>query len=573
MPAILRYLPWIAAWLVSCSPSSPGHLDLRILTSGQSTPARIELLDDTGKAWIAPDALKVTLECFAAPKPAWLQPLVESNQIENLYTGTTQFYSAGHSGVDLPAGDYTLRVFKGNEFRTERREFRIESGRTQRIEIGLERWANPAAEGWLSSDDHIHITRRTADDNPWLLAWMEAEGLSVANLLQMGTADQFNVTPQYAYGDAGVYGAGDTRLFSGQEHPRTHFLGHTITLGASEPIDLRESYIDYENFWRESERLGGVSGFAHYGQGPAQDGLSISVPAGRISFIELLQSEYLATRVWYELLDMGFRIAPSAGTDFPCIPSLPGRERVYVGAEVGLTRESYVAALRAGRTFVTNGPILELRAGQSEIGDVLRGQRGQTLRVEGAVRFDPQRDHVRALELIVGGEVVRIETEATEPGRITLSADIPIEHSTWLALRSSGDKLDEIPFVLQPVSEFFEAGIDRFGGGWSLEGRDEFLAGVTLRPSLAHTGAIFVDVDGVPPPAAARVARDWLAVLEDLEARLGDDRIGELEVWDWITYSDGVSVEHVMGQRPRLLDSIANARAHYEALSAGGPAR
>ena len=33
---------------------------------------------------------------------------------------------------------------------------------------------------------------------------------------------------------------GETRLFAGQEHPRTHFLGHTITLGAREPIDLRD---------------------------------------------------------------------------------------------------------------------------------------------------------------------------------------------------------------------------------------------------------------------------------------------------------------------------------------------
>jgi len=561
-------LPWIAAWWVACSPSSPGHLDLRILFEGEATPARIELLDAAGKSWIAPDALKVRLECLAAPKPTWLEPLVEFNEIDNIYTGTTQFYSAGHAAIDLPAGDYSVRVFKGNEFRTQRQEFRIDAGQTTRIEFALERWVDPAAEGWLASDDHIHITRLTADDNPWLLAWMEAEGLSVANLLQMGTLDQFDVTPQYAFGDDGVYGEGETRLFSGQEHPRTHLLGHTITLGAREPIDLRETYIDYANVWHESERLGGVSGFAHYGQGPAQDGLSISVPGGRISFVELLQSEYLATRVWYDLLDMGFRIAPSAGTDFPCIPSLPGRERVYVGARA-LTRESYVAALRAGRTFVTNGPILELRAGESEIGDVLQGQRGQTLRVEGAVHFDPERENVRALELVVDGEVVRVEHDVSEPGRITLSADIPIEHSTWLALRSSGDKLDEIPFVLQPVPEFVQTMIDRFGGGWSFEGREEFLAGVTLRPSLAHTGAIFVDVDGRPPPTAPGVARRWLAILDDFEARLADDRIGELEVWDWIPYSDAVTVEHVRGQRPRLLESIAGARARYEALSAG----
>ena len=102
-----------------------------------------------------------------------------------------------------------------------------------------------------------------------------------------------------------------------------------------------------------------------------------------------------------------------------------------------------------------------------------------------------------------------------------------------------------------------------------MEGREQFLSGLTLRPSLAHTGAIFIDVAGTPPPAAAAVARDWIALLDDLENRLGDDRIAEIEVWDWLSYSDGVSVEHVRGQRRSLLEGIAAARAHYNELAGG----
>ena len=67
------------------------------------------------------------------------------------------------------------------------------------------------------------------------------------------------MTPQHAYGDSGVYRGSGTLLLAGQEHPRTHFLGHTITLGASQPIDLRDTYIVFENFWRESLRVGGVA--------------------------------------------------------------------------------------------------------------------------------------------------------------------------------------------------------------------------------------------------------------------------------------------------------------------------
>jgi hypothetical protein len=554
--------------LLACQPPA-GHLELRILTDGEATPARIELLDAEGVSQVASDGLAVVLQCLAAPLPDWLQPTIESREIFNLYTGTTQFYAAGHTALDLPPGRYELRVFKGNEFRTARRTLEIDAGESLSVDVELERWIDPAARGFVSSDDHIHITRRRADQNPWLLAWMQAEGLGVANLLQMGTADQFDVTPQYAFGDAGVYGDGATRLFAGQEHPRTHFLGHTITLGAREPIDLREDYIVYDGFWRESERLGGVSGFAHYGQGPAQDGLALSAPTGGVHFIEVLQSEYLALRVWYELLDMGFRIAPSAGTDFPCISSLPGRERVYVGVDGPITRESFVAGYRAGRTFVTNGPVLELHADAVGIGGVIQLDAPGTIRVEGSVRYDPDRDHVRALELVQGGQVVRVGEPPETAGLITLEADLPIAHSTWLALRASGDKLDELPHVAERIPDWVQAAIDRFGGGWSMEGRYEFLEGLELRPSAAHTGAIYVDVAGAPLPTAPAPAREWLARLAELEARLGDARIQEIGVWDWIPYSDGVSVAHVRRHRPTLRAAIASARSHFETLAAG----
>jgi hypothetical protein len=552
-----------------CS-SADGQLDIRVLYEGKETPARIELVDAAGKAWIASDAITMTKECFAAPPPEWLKPLVETRSIFNHYTGTHQFYTAGHASVSLPPGSYALRVFKGNEFRTARRTIEITSGETQSETLSLTRWTNPLQSGWVGADDHIHITRDRAEQNPWLLEWMRAEGMAVANLLQMGTADQFDVTPQYAFGDAGVYGEGtgegETRLFAGQEHPRTHFLGHTITLGAREAIDLRDSYIEYDGFWRESERLGGVSGFAHFGQGPAQDGLALSAPSGRIHFIEVLQTEYAAYRVWYELLDMGFRIAPSAGTDWPCIPSLPGRERVYVGIKGDLDRASFVKGMRAGRTFVSNGPILELRVEDAEIGDELLLAGPRSVHVEGRAYFDPEREDIRELDLVVGGKTVRVGEPGEEAGVLTVSADIPIRHTTWIALRTSGDKIDEIPHVAERMPEWVQAGIDRWGGGWSMEGRYEFLSGLALRPSAAHTGAVFVEVKGVPNPAAASAAKSWLAVLDDLESRIGENRIEELRVANWFPYSDGVSVDHVRGHRSALMQAITKARAHYTGL-------
>ena len=108
--------------------------------------------------------------------------------------------------------------------------------------------------------------------------------------------------------------------------------------------------------------------------------------------------------------------------------------------------------------------------------------------------------------------------------------------------------------------------VDRWGGGWSFEGREEFMSGLELRPSTAHTGAVFVEVDGLPNPAAAVAAQHWIERLDDFAARIAEDRIEDMSAADRFPYSDAVSVEHVRQHRDELMQGIEQARAHYSAL-------
>jgi hypothetical protein len=559
--SILLLLLLLGLCLFSCS-QSEGSLEIRILDAGEATPARVEILDAAQKPWVPSDALAITMECFESPPPDWLQANVLTQEIDNPYTATKQFYTAGHTSLELPPGSYRVRVYKGNEFKVSTSKIEITPGQHERLEVALERWVDPAREGWYGSDDHLHISRYRADLNPNILAWMRAEGLSVANLLQMGTADQFTVTPQFAFGDAGVYRGDEAALLAGQEHPRTHFLGHTITLGAREFIDLRDTYIVYEEFWKQSEKLGGVSGFAHLGQGPAHDGLAISAPGQRISFIEVLQAEFLRVRVWYELLNLGFRIAPSAGTDFPCIPSTPGRERVYVHTEGPLTRASYVEGMRRGRTFVTNGSVLQLTADGQGIGGEVRMPRPGKVSVLGAVRFDADREDIHTVEVVLGGVPVPSQTRTIAPGHIEVVTEVEVSRSTWVALRVLGSKLDEALYrVLEPPPSWTHI----IASGWSFEGIEE-QSRLSQRPSAAHTGAIYIDVAGTPRQDVSELAREWIARLDDIEARLADERIAEIPIADWFPYSDGVSEAHLRRHRPTLLSAIQSARAHYQSL-------
>ncbi len=561
----------IAALFAGCSADPNGILVLRLVNadSGEPTPGRIEVLDERGGAHVALDALPLTLECEVAPLPGWASWLTRSDHIENPHSGTTQFYSDGSAELSLPPGRYRITVYKGIEYRVARRSVQIHPLDTAELSVSLNRWIDLPRAGWYSADDHLHISRLTAEDDRRVATWMQAEDLHVANLLQMGTASQFGVTPQRAFGAAGEHRQGDTLLISGQEHPRTHLLGHTITLGARAPIDLRETYIVFDRFWRESRRLGGVSGFAHWGLGPARDGLAVDAPGGLLSFVEVLQFEYPHYDVWYELLDLGVPLTPTAGTDFPCGPwSIPGRERFYTRLDGPLDRERWLEGVRRGRTFVTNGPLLELTVGGAGIGDTLRLDRPGPVRVIGVVRFDRGRDHVTRVELIRNGLPVASRTPDTSTGSIRLVASVQVEGPAWFALRVEGDKVGETPLEPMGLPGWLMDLGRNVASGASIEEREAFAAARATRVSAAHTAPIYVSVAGQPPlgwqPGAADRAREWLARLDALEAKLADDRIGDFTIWDWVPYSDGVSEEHLRRNRAALLAVIAESREFYQ---------
>ena len=76
-----------------------------------------------------------------------------------------------------------------------------------------------------------------------------------------------------------------------------------------------------------------------------------------------------------------------------------------------------------------------------------------------------------------------------------------------------------------------------------------------IRRWVADPPDVFVGVD----------APDFNLGLEKALRSRGD-RIAEIPIWDWMPYSDGVSEEHLRRNRPALLQAIASARAHYDAM-------
>ncbi len=540
------------------------HLSIRVIdtASNRLTPARIELLNLTGRAYVANNAVPIGRECVFAPLPDWLaQPA--PTELFNPYTGTYQHYIDGVGRYDIPTGTYKVRAFLGSQYRVFETEVALSEGRPTQLVIEMHRWTDTEFDAWYAADGHLHVTRSSPQHNTSIGQWMSAEGLDLANLLQMGTADQFAVTPQYAFGDAGMHRSDNVVLLSGQEHPRTHLLGHTINIGASQAIDERDAYIVYSRTFERSRALGGVNGFAHWGTGPAALGLAVNAPVGLVDFLEVLSFEILHVEVWYQLLNLGLAITATAGTDYPCLPSVPGRERFYVNLQSAPSRATLVQAIRQGRTFVTNGPMLSLAVDGEGIGSRIAFDPSTTKDVEitGTLQFDPAQDQVHTLELIQNGQVIHTwqASDTSEFHAFAFELTHPASTPSWFALRSRGRKSNETVPEQNNVPAWVQVGFDRWIAGGGGEEITEYLQSRVHRESFAHTSPIYL---GRTPELDATSQQAWLERLDRLDALLNHEPLDEILIWDWLPFSDGVSAEHLQHNKAELLQAIQLAREH-----------
>jgi hypothetical protein len=191
----------------------------------------------------------------------------------------------------------------------------------------------------------------------------------------------------------------------------------------------------------------------------AAESLSYELPVdaalGKVDYLEVMgYSDHLITsEIWYRLLNCGFRIPAAAGTDaFPNFAALRGPAglvRTYAAAGPRLTHDAFLAALKAGRTFVTNAPLVQLSVEGRAPGDELRLSAPRTLRARVAVRSAVPLDHV---EVIGNGTVVATVELGGDRTRAESTVDLPADASGWYVLRAWADRprlpvLDLYPFA------------------------------------------------------------------------------------------------------------------------------
>lgn len=360
--------------------------------------------------------------------------------------GTEYAYVDGRFQMEMPVGEVYVEVFKGFEHRPLRQKLSIAPGQRE-LRLRAERPLDWRRRGWITADTHVHfISPQTA----WLQG--QAEGLNVINLLASQWGDLYTNTGDISGALSGV-SRDETLVWVGTEN-RQHLLGHMSLLGVKgEPVfpmttsGPSESYLGDPTWttlaeWSdEARRKDGLVVIPHFPNPYCE--VAADIVLGKIDGVELNMSDWQTQlHEWYRYLNCGYRVAAVGGTDKMSAAMPVGAIRTYARLTDGqlagpLSYEAWAAAVRAGRTFTTTGPLVDIAVEGRHPGDEIQmPEGGGMLHVEAVaesvVAFD-------ALEVIANGQAVASEAGviAGPDGvyRCTLRAPVSVPGSAWIAAR------------------------------------------------------------------------------------------------------------------------------------------
>jgi Tol biopolymer transport system component len=413
--------------------------------SGRTVAARLSVTGPDGRSFAADDAWRHADEAFDRSR----------SKFEYGY-----FHTPGASEVVVPAGPVTVEVLKGIEYRPVVRQVTVPAGGAVPVRITLQRIADLPSRGWFSGDLHVHMNYGGAYRNtPKHLAFQgRAEDLAVIENLVVNKEQRVPDIAYFPAGPAPSWNEG-ALVVHGQEY-HTSLWGHTGILGPRDYF-LMPAYAAYVNTAAASpfpnnpavfdlaHGQGALTGYVHPFDTPPDPGkmeeplthdLPVAAALGKLDYFEVVGfSDHLVTsEVWYRLLNCGFRLPAGAGTDamanYASLRGPVGVDRVYVKTGARPDHAAWLRGLRAGRTFATNGPLLEFSLGGKGIGDELRLPPGShTVQARATLRSIVPID---SLQIIGNGRVVADLLLSGERTTATATRSIPITASGWYVLRA-----------------------------------------------------------------------------------------------------------------------------------------
>ncbi|MBI5283446.1 MAG: CehA/McbA family metallohydrolase [Candidatus Solibacter usitatus] len=413
-------------------------LEVRIVDkdSGRPVPARVRLL--------AADGSEV-VPLGHAPQLA-----AEAQQGDVRFQSKRFAYVDGVFQVRPEMLPLRYQVIKGYEYGIAEGVLTPERARAGTAEIAISRWSHLSRRQWYGGDIHIHhISPKTCRLE------MEAEDLDVANIL---TSD-FTTDQQEFEGRLNANSSRDRLIYVSQEFRHNH-LGHMCLLNLKrtvEPVKTMqtEHYPLLLEACDNARAQGGYVSWAHFPSWPGLEGpldvamekldgleiLSVLDPHDFPVFMQQVVPEVEANnglRLWYRYLNCGFRLTATAGTDKMTSFVTVGANRVYAKMERDFTYANWIQALKQGRTFITNSPVLAFTVNGSEAGGTIAIEPGKRNTVRVHARAESQLTYDR-LEIVVNGNTVAQSTPSGPKHVAEIHLEFPVTKSCWIAARSVED--------------------------------------------------------------------------------------------------------------------------------------
>lgn len=388
--------------------------------------------------------------------------------------------------VKVPRRKIVVEAFFGLETELARHSLDLTAADKQEVSIPLRTFHRAAASGYRSANTHLHLMKLTREmSDRYLLEVPKADGLDVlfVSYLERAEAQKDYITNRYTQADLDALSRkSGVRLGNGEEH-RHNFaaqgqgFGHVMLLDIKQlilPVSIGQGImktgtdgLPVQRGIDQARRDGATIIWCHNNWG-LED--IPNLVTGRLHALNIFDGNKLSSykHSFYRYLNAGIRIPFSTGTDW----FMYDFARVYVPAEQAVTPREWLKGLVAGKSYITNGPFLELRVAGRSLGDTV--SLSEPGMVEVSARASGRADFEK-IELVQNGNVIRTQASRPEGGHFVadMRISLPINAPCWLALRLPPQPVKDDPEFSTPVPP------NELG-----------------QPLFAHTSPVYVELAG-----------------------------------------------------------------------------
>jgi hypothetical protein len=386
----------------------------------------------------------------------------------------------------VPRNKLRIEAISGLETELAAREIDLTGQPRAEVSVPLTRFYSTAERGFRSANTHLHLMKLTREQSDRYLAEVpQADGLDAlfVSYLERAEADRDYITNRYTKADLeAIRRRSGIAMGNGEEH-RHNFTaqgqgyGHVMLLDINQlvqPVSIGPGItkegtdgLPIQRGIDAARRDGATVIWCHNNWGMER---LANMFTGRLHAQNIFDGGTHGSykESFYPCLNAGLRVPFSTGTDW----FMYDFSRVYVPVSGPLTVKAWLQALAAGRSFITNGPLLEFQVSGQGIGETVNLAKPQAVRI--AARAIGRVDFKR-LELVQNGRVIRTEPSRTVGGHFEsgLSFSLEIDAPCWLAVRVPPPPVKDDP-ELQDAVPLNELG----------------------QPLFAHTSPIYIELSG-----------------------------------------------------------------------------